>query len=240
VPTVLIVEDDEVLAGLMRRHLVAAGYDVEWAADGDRALRKLRYEHPDVCVLDLMLPELDGWSLIEQVRADGDTTPIVAISARGSEHDKVHTLGIGADDYLVKPASMKELVARVGAAVRRARIEPVTTADEPIEAPGLRIDPRTHRVFLADGTDAGLTAKEFRLLWTLAASSGRVMSRDELQQRVWGVPYRPRDRSVDVCVRKIREKVDERSDGWAYVHTHYGIGYRFEATAVSDADAATA
>ena len=127
VATVLIVEDDDVLARVMRQHLSAAGYDVEWAADGDRALRKLRYEHPDVCVLDLMLPEVDGWSLIEQLRAEGDTTPIVAISARGSEHDKVHTLGIGADDYLVKPASMKELVARVGAAVRRAQIRPAAS-----------------------------------------------------------------------------------------------------------------
>ncbi len=139
--TVLIVEDDDVLARVMRQHLSAAGYDVEWAADGDRALRKLRYEHPDVCVLDLMLPEVDGWSLIEQLRAEGDTTPIVAISARGSEHDKVHTLGIGADDYLVKPASMKELVARVGAAVRRAQIRPAASGDEPIEVSGLHHRP---------------------------------------------------------------------------------------------------
>jgi two-component system response regulator ResD len=237
VATVLIVEDDDVLARVMRQHLSAAGYDVEWAADGDRALRKLRYEHPDVCVLDLMLPEVDGWSLIEQLRAEGDTTPIVAISARGSEHDKVHTLGIGADDYLVKPASMKELVARVGAAVRRAQIRPAASGDEPIEVPGLTIDPRTHRVFLADGSDAALTAKEFRLLWTLALSAGRVMTRDELQQRVWGVPYRPRDRSVDVCVRKIREKIDEKSADMVYLHTHYGIGYRFEPLPADEADA---
>ena len=171
VPTVLIVEDDDVLAGVMRRHLEAAGYEVEWAADGDRALRKLRYEHPDVCVLDLMLPELDGWSLIEQLRAEGDTTPIVAVSARGSEHDKVHTLGIGADDYLVKPASMKELVARVGAAVRRARhrardgggrahrgARPAPRPAHAPRVPGRRQRRRADRQGVPAAVDAGLLA----------------------------------------------------------------------------------
>ncbi len=239
--TVLIVEDDPVLAGVMRRHLGQAGFDVEHADDGDRALKKLRFERPDVCVLDLMLPGTDGWSVIEQVRADGDTVPIIVLSARSAEHDKVHVLERGADDYLVKPASMKELVARVRAAVRRAQIVPSTGGDEPLEVPGLRLDPRLQRAYVSDDEgvdvagwpDANLTVKEFRLLWTLACSSGRVMSRDELQQRVWGIPYRPRDRSVDVCVRKIREKIDERAPGWSYIQTHYGIGYRFEPTPVA-------
>jgi DNA-binding response OmpR family regulator len=226
----------------MRRHLGQAGFDVEHADDGDRALRKLRFERPDVCVLDLMLPGTDGWSLIEQVRADGDTVPIIVLSARSAEHDKVHVLERGADDYLVKPASMKELVARVRAAVRRAQIVPSTGGDEPLEVQGLRLDPRLQRAYVRDTEaadtgewpDASLTVKEFRLLWTLACSAGRVMSRDELQQRVWGIPYRPRDRSVDVCVRKIREKIDERAPGWSYIQTHYGIGYRFEPTPATD------
>ena len=118
--TVLIVEDDEVLAGVMRRHLTQAGHDVEWAADGDRGLRKIRFERPDLCVVDLMLPGTDGWGVIEELRAEGVTIPVIVLSARSSEHDKVHTLGIGADDYLVKPASMRELVARVDAALRRS------------------------------------------------------------------------------------------------------------------------
>ncbi len=235
--TILIVEDDPVLTGVMRRHLVQAGFDVEHAGDGDRALKKLRFERPDVCVLDLMLPGTDGWNLIEQVRAEGDTVPIIVLSARSAEHDKVHVLERGADDYLVKPASRKELVARVRAAMRRAQIVPATGGDEPIQVDGLRLDPRLQRAYVRDGNDdpetwpdAALTVKEFRLLWTLACSAGRVMSRDELQQRVWGIPYRPRDRSVDVCVRKIREKVDQRSPGIDYIQTHYGIGYRFEPT----------
>jgi two-component system alkaline phosphatase synthesis response regulator PhoP len=236
VATVLIVEDDPVLAQVMRRHLIEAGLDVEWAADGERALRKLRFERPDVVVLDLMIPGVDGWSLLEQVRADGDQTPIIVVSARSAEFDKIHVLEHGADDYLVKPASMKELVARVRVALRRAQIAPAASSDDPIDVPGLRLDPRTQRAFVAidDASDApawpdaGLTVKEFRLLWTLACSAGRAMSRDELQQRVWGIPYRPRDRSVDVCVRKIREKIDERSPSHSYIQTHYGIGYRFE------------
>ncbi len=230
--TVLIVEDDEVLAGIMRRHLGKAGHDVEWAADGERGLRKIRFERPDVCVIDLMMPGKDGWSLIEEMRAEGIDTPVIVLSARSSEHDKVHTLGIGADDYLVKPASMAELVARVAAALRRSRRPVPVDAEESFEAPGLRIDFRTHRVLLerAPGVwvDTELTVREFQLLVTLAREQGRVLSRDVLQQRVWGTPHRPRDRIVDVCVRKIREKVDETSPTWTYVHTHFGVGYRFE------------
>lgn len=233
--TVLIVEDDEVLAGIMRRHLTKAGHDVEWAADGERGLRKIRFERPDVCIVDLMMPGTDGWGLIEQIRAEGVTTPVIVLSARSSEHDKVHTLGIGADDYLVKPASMRELVARVAAALRRSgRTAPATPErdEAPLEAPGIRIDFRTHRALIettpGEWIDAELTVREFRLLVTLARERGRVLSRDELQQRVWGTPHRPRDRIVDVCVRKLREKLDMRSANYSFIQTHYGVGYRFE------------
>jgi DNA-binding response OmpR family regulator len=233
VPTVLIVEDDPVLSQIMRRHLTSAGFEVETVEDGDRALRKIRFEHPDVVILDLMIPGTDGWGMIDVLRGEGDTTPIIVLSARSSEHDKVHVLERGADDYLTKPASMRELVARVRAGVRRAGIAPAVTAQDAIAVDGLQLDPLRQRALLElDGewVDPHLTVKEFRLLWTLASSPGRAMSRDELQQRVWGVPYRPRDRSVDVCVRKIREKIDERAAGRSYIQTHYGIGYRFEPT----------
>lgn len=240
--TVLIVEDDETLAGIMRRHLGNAGHDVEWAADGDRGLKKVRFERPDVCVVDLMMPGTDGWGVIEQMRAEGIDIPVIVLSARSSEHDKVHTLGIGADDYLVKPASMRELVARVDAALRRSGrsgVAPVPDREEEaIEAPGIRIDFRTHRALVETAAgvweDAELTVREFRLLVTLARARGKVLSRDELQQRVWGTPHRPRDRIVDVCVRKIREKLDARSPAYTFVQTHYGIGYRFEPEARGD------
>src|SRR5205085_1272767 len=119
-PTVLIVEDDEVIGQAMAQHLLAAGFEPLLVSKGDLGLARLRYENPDVCVLDLMLPEKDGWSVIESARAEGIGTPIVVVSARGTEHDRVHALEIGADDYLVKPFSMNELVARVRAASRRA------------------------------------------------------------------------------------------------------------------------
>ena len=118
-PKVLIVEDDEVIADGMARHLRAAGFDPVWVGNGRAALARLRYERADVCVLDLMLPELDGWEIIETARKEGIGTPIVVVSARGSEQDRVRTLELGADDYIVKPFSMEELVARVRAAARR-------------------------------------------------------------------------------------------------------------------------
>ena len=225
---VLIVEDDQVIASAMATHLRRADMEVEWADRGDRAIRKIRFERPDVAIIDLMLPGMDGWRMIEALRADGVGIPIIVVSARSSEQDKVHALGIGGDDYLAKPFGMSELVARVKAAIRRAGVTAGTTHGERVEVPGLVIDPDLHRAIL-DGADAELTRTEFRLLSVLASERGRVMSRDQLQQRVWGTPYRPRDRSVDVCVRKLREKLDQRSTSYAYIHTHYGVGYRFDA-----------
>jgi DNA-binding response OmpR family regulator len=226
---VLIVEDDVVIANAMATHLRHAGLHVEWSDSGDRAMKKLRFERPDVAIIDLMLPGMDGWQMIEALRSDGVGIPVIVVSARGTEQDKVHALGIGGDDYLAKPFGMHELVARVQAAIRRTgRLTQGGSAVERVEVPGLVIDPDLHRAVL-DGIDAELTRTEFRLLSVLASQRGRVMSRDQLQQRVWGTPYRPRDRSVDVCVRKLREKLDQRSATHTYIHTHYGVGYRFDA-----------
>jgi len=229
---VLVIEDDAVVARVMLQHLRHAGFEVEWVEDGQRGLTKLRYERPDVAVIDMMLPGLDGWAVTETARRERIGTPIIAVSARGSEHDKVHTLGIGADDYLAKPFGMRELVARVQAALRRSG----GIADDRgaiVEVEGLRIDPDQRRAFLRTGddedyVDAGLTPTEFRLLLALAREHGRVLTRDELQQRVWGTRPRHRDRTVDVCVRKLREKIDRRSTTHTYIHTHQGVGYRFE------------
>jgi len=229
-PRVLIAEDDRVIANAMATHLRRAGMDVEVAEDGDRAIAKLRYERPDVAVIDLMLPGTDGWRITETLRAEGIETPIVIVSARGSEHDKVHALSIGGDDYLAKPFGMRELVARVEAVLRRAGMTPVTGRGRRIETDGLVIDPDLHAAML-DGEDCGLTPTEFRLLYVLAGERGRALTRDQLQQRVWGIPHRHRDRTVDVCVRKLRDKIDRRSGDHTYIQTHYGVGYRFEPVA---------
>jgi two-component system alkaline phosphatase synthesis response regulator PhoP len=224
---VLIVEDDAVIAEGMARHLAAAGLDPQVVGAGEQGLARLRYERPDVVVLDLMLPGRDGWSVIEAARDEGIGTPIVVVSARGTEHDRVHALEIGADDYMVKPFSMKELVARVQAAARRGARGAEPRRGEPIEIEELLIDPREVQAFVA-GESAELTPTEFRLLYQLALDRGRVVTRDELLQKIWGRRETHRDRTVDVFVRRLREKVDRRAPRHTFVQTRYGVGYKLE------------
>src|SRR5919197_1388523 len=214
---VLIVEDDAVI-------------DAMRVGAGEAGLARLRFERPDVVVLDLMLPGLDGWRLIETARAEGIGTPIVVVSARGTEHDRVHALEIGADDYLVKPFSMKELVARVRAASRRATRRDETPRGEPIDIEELRIDPLEVQAFVY-GENADLTPTEFRLLYQLALDRGRVVTRDELLQKIWGRRETHRDRTVDVFVRRLRDKIDRRATHHTFIQTRYGVGYRLEPVA---------
>src|SRR5437868_15306304 len=229
-PKVRIVADDEAIAQGMARHLGAAGFDAVWVANGEQGLARLRYEQPDACVLDLMLPGLDGWKLIETVRSEGIGTPVVVASARGTEHDRVHALEIGADDYLVKPFSMNELVARVRAASRRASRRDETPRGEPIDIEELTIDPREVQAYV-DGESAELTPSEFRLLYQLALERGRVVTRDELLQKIWGRREAHRDRTVDVFVRRLRDKIDRRATRHTFIQTRYGVGYRLEPVA---------
>jgi len=224
---VLIVEDDDVIAEGMARHLTAAGFDPLWVSKGEAGITRLRYERPDVCVLDLMLPGIDGWKLIETARSEGIGTPIVVVSARGTEHDRVHALELGADDYLVKPFSMKELVARVRAAARRGVRPQETRRGDPIDIAELRVDPLNVQAYV-DGSSAELTPTEFRLLYALALDRGRVLTRDELLQKIWGRRQTRRDRTVDVFVRKLREKIDARSSAHTFIQTRYGVGYKLE------------
>lgn len=225
---VLILEDDDVIGQGMAQHLAAAGFEPLLVTQGELGLTRLRYEQPDVCVLDLMLPGLDGWSVIEKARAEGIGTPIIVVSARGTEHDRIHALELGADDYLVKPFSMKELVARVQAAARRGVRGQDVQRGEAIEIEELRIDPRVVQAYV-DGVDAELTPTEFRLLYTLALDQGRVATRDELLQKIWGRRAAHRDRTVDVYVRRLREKIDRRASRHDFIHTRYGVGYKVEA-----------
>jgi DNA-binding response OmpR family regulator len=227
---VLIVEDDEVIAASMAQHLTGAGFDPVTVGRGEIGLARLRYELPDVLVLDLMLPGLDGWKLIESARAEGIGTPIIVVSARGTEHDRVHALQIGADDYLVKPFSMKELVARVQAAARRGVRAQPEERGEPIEIEELRIVPREVQAYV-DGRSAQLTPTEFRLLYALALDRGRVTTRDELLQRIWGRRETHRDRTVDVFVRRLRDKIDRVAPRHTFIQTRYGVGYRLEPVA---------
>ena len=226
-PKVLIVEDDEVIAQGMARHFGAAGFDAVWVGNGDQGLARLRYEKPDACVLDLMLPGLDGWKLIETIRAEGIATPIVVVSARGTEHDRVHALEIGADDYLVKPFSMKELVASVRAAARRGIRREETPRGEPIVVEELMIDPREVQAYV-DGESAELTPTEFRLLYQLALTAAASPPGTSCC-RSSGAPQSHRDRTVDVFVRRLREKIDRRASRHTFIQTRYGVGYKLEA-----------
>ena len=207
---VLIVEDDEVIGRGISGHLANAGFEPLLVARGETGLARLRFERPDVVVLDLMLPGIDGWELIRTARAEGIGTPILVVSARGTEQDRVKTLELGADDYLVKPFSMQELVARVRAAARRGVRAQEETRGDAIELEELLIDPREVQAYV-DGVNANLTPTEFRLLYALAQEHGRVVTREELMQRIWGRRQRPRDRTVDVFVRKLRDKIDRQA-----------------------------
>jgi two-component system alkaline phosphatase synthesis response regulator PhoP len=227
---VLIVEDDEVIAQGMARHLTAAGFDPVCVNRGDLGLQRLRFESPDVCVLDLMLPGMDGWRFLETARSEGLGTPIVVVSARGTEHDRVHALEIGADDYLVKPFSMKELVARVKVASRRGMRPETEERGERIVIEELVIDPREVQAFV-DGVSAALTPTEFKVLYQLALDRGRVVTREELLQKIWGRRQMYRDRTVDVCVKRLRDKIDRKSPRHTFIQTRFGVGYKLEAQA---------
>jgi DNA-binding response OmpR family regulator len=224
---VLIVEDDEVIGRGMAGHLSNAGFEPLLVPRGETGLARLRYERPDVVVLDLMLPGLDGWGVIERARGEGIGTPILVVSARGAEQDRIRALELGADDYLVKPFSMQELVARVRAAARRGVRALEETRGEAIELEELVVDPREVQAYV-DGVSANLTPTEFRLLYALAQEHGRVVTREELMQRIWGRRQRHRDRTVDVFVRKLREKIDRSAPRHTFLHTRHGVGYKLQ------------
>ena len=223
-PDVLVVEDEPDIRNLIVHHLERDGFRCRTAASGPEALAAARAAPPDLVVLDLMLPGMDGLEVCRRLRATAVSLPIIMLTAKGDEVDRVVGLELGADDYVVKPFSPKELVARVRAVLRRAR--PVEGA-RPVLIGPVSLDPARHQVTVA-GTAVALTPKEFDLLQTLMESAGRVLSREHLLNRVWG--YARADviesRTVDVHVRRLRAKL---GDAGARIATIKTIGYRFEA-----------
>jgi DNA-binding response OmpR family regulator len=224
--TVLIVEDDEAIADAMAFHLDRAGFRTLLAADGGQGLRLFRQQRPDLIILDLMLPRLDGWRFTEQLRDEDAQVPLIVCSARTSEHDRVHGLEMGADDYVTKPFSMKELMARVVAHLRRVEQQRRPGGRVPIEADPLLLDPEQVQAFV-DGRGVGLTPREFEVLYELARAGGKPVARNRLYREVWGYEMMPGDRSVDVFVRKLRQKLARAIPGQPVIETHYGVGYRF-------------
>jgi DNA-binding response OmpR family regulator len=224
---ILIAEDDRNTAELVKLYLEKAGYAVLLAHDGAEALDIWRQKRPDLLVLDLMLPTLDGLEVFRSVRAEANT-PVIMLTARSTEHDKLYGLDIGADDYITKPFSPRELVARVRTVLRRtAREEPTT----PIAVGDLLVDFVRHEVRLR-GELAHLTPKEFGLLSVLAREPGRAFARAELLEKVFGHNYEGLERTLDVHVMNLRKKIEADPTQPVYVQTVYGIGYKLDAPAL--------
>lgn len=222
---VLIVEDEADIRELLEYSLTREGLEVLTAGEGTAALSLVRRKLPDLILLDLMLPGLDGLEICRRLKADDATRgiPVIMVTAKGDEADVVLGLGLGADDYIAKPFSPKELVARVQAVLRRIRSAPSASEKAVVEHGALRIDPDRHKAFVND-REIGLTATEFRILHYLASRPGRVFTRDQILAFALGPNTVVTDRSVDVHVRAIRKKLDEQRD---LVETVRGIGYRF-------------
>lgn len=222
--TILVVEDEPQIAGLVRDYLEHAGFAVLSASDGNGALALVRARRPDVIVLDLGLPGIDGLDVLRSIRRDS-AVPILILTARSDETDRVTGLELGADDYVVKPFSPKELVARVRAVLRRVDARPL--ASERLIAGSLELDLARRRV-LTDGHPVDLTPTEFELLATLAREPGRVWTRSQLLDAVRGFSLETYERAIDGHIRNLRRKLEPDGPGTRFVRTVHGVGYALE------------
>lgn len=229
-PRILVIEDDRDIVELVRYNLEKDGYQVASCADGTLGLAQVRKSPPDLLILDLMLPKLSGLEICKEIRRDErlGRLPILILTARGEEADRVVGLELGADDYVTKPFSPRELVARVKALLRR--VQPPGEDVKLLEIGSLRVDPISYRV-QREGRTLPLSTLEFRLLYYLASRPNRVFSRDQLLDAVWGTDRFVTPRSVDVYVRRLREKVERNPEKPEYLKTVRGAGYLFETAA---------
>jgi len=221
-PSILVVDDDEKDVRLLQMHLHGQPYEVKTVTSGEAALTCAKQERIDLILLDMLLPGIDGFEVLQRIRADSDV-PVIMLTARSEEVDRVVGLTVGADDYVTKPFSPRELAARIRAVLRRGRRP---GEEEVLRFPGLSID-LARREVLRDGEAVTLTTLEFDLLAALASGPGRVFTRDQLLQRVWGFDYFGVDRVVDVHVANIRKALGDDAADPAVVGTVRGVGYRF-------------
>ncbi|MBC8078630.1 MAG: response regulator transcription factor [Chloroflexales bacterium] len=227
--TILLIEDENTLSEALRYNLEREGYSVITAGDGVQGLDLARRERPDLIVLDVMLPRLDGFSVCRILRQESDT-PIIMLTARQDEVDRIAGLELGADDYVSKPFSLGELLARVRAIMRRSDKRPSGASREILEANELRVDTGSRRAW-RNSAELTLSQKEFDLLACLIRNSGIALSRDLLLERVWGFDFLGDSRTVDVHIRWLREKIEADPARPAYIQTVRGVGYRFENSA---------
>ncbi|MEZ4868466.1 MAG: response regulator transcription factor [Caldilineaceae bacterium] len=226
-PSILVVEDERSISEVVSLYLTRSGYQVTVVHDGVSALQRLATATPDLVILDLMLPGIDGWEITRRLRAEGNT-PIIMVTARREEADRILGLEMGADDYVVKPFSPQELVSRVRAVLRRAQNTPAAEPELALKFDHLHIDPIT-RVVTVNDAEVMLTAKEFDLLWFLANHPRRVFNREQLLDNVWGETEYIDPSTVTVHVRRLREKIEADSSNPRHIHTVWGVGYKFEA-----------
>lgn len=222
---ILIVDDEEHIRELIKFNLDTNGYRTICADNGLEALRMVKSENPQLILLDVMLPNMDGYDVCKEIRRDNSisSTPIIMITAKGEEFDKVLGLELGADDYMTKPFSIRELIARVKAILRRTNIKPI---DNSYSFGTVNIDFEKHEV-TKEGAKVELTLKEFELLEILIKNKGRVMTRDFLLDEIWGYEYIGETRTVDVHIRHLRQKIEDDDKNPKYIETIRGIGYRF-------------
>jgi DNA-binding response OmpR family regulator len=226
-PRILLVDDEQPIQTLLSFPLQRDGYEVVQASDGREALARFSEQPFDLVVLDLMLPRMDGLEVCKRLRADGSTVPIIMLTAKSEEIDKVLGLELGADDYITKPFSLREFRSRVKAALRRAGMShPEADEEQAIDVRGLRIDP-TKRTVTRNGDGVATTFVEFEILTALARSPGRVFTRDMLLARVWGDSAYRDPRTIDVHIRHLREKIETDPKEPEYLFTVRGVGYRF-------------
>ena len=225
---VLIIEDEVAIADLEKDYLELSGFEVETENDGVVGLKRALSEDFDMYILDLMLPGIDGFEICKQIREEKNT-PILMVSAKKDDIDKIRGLGLGADDYITKPFNILEVKARIKAIMRRAaRQEPKEEKAKVVQVKDLRIDCEGRRVFIGD-REINLTAKEFDVLELLVFNPNKVYSRENLLNIVWGYEYPGDVRTVDVHIRRLREKIEKNPSEPKYVHTKWGVGYYFQA-----------
>ena len=221
---ILVVDDEKNICELLTLYLEKEGYTVETAGDGEEAVRKFGSFRPDLILLDIMLPKMDGWQVCREIRKSSEV-PIIMLSAKGETFDKVLGLELGADDYVTKPFDSKEVMARIKTVLRRASAAPEESRQE-VEYPGLFVSLTNYKL-VVNGKTVEAPPKEIELLYHLAKNPNRVYTRDQLLDEIWGFKYFGDSRTVDVHIKRIREKLEGVSDQWA-ITTVWGIGYKFE------------
>ena len=220
---ILVVEDDPNISDLIHMYLVKEGFDVRIARDGGKAIEEFQREVPDLILLDIMLPVMDGWAVCAKIR-ETSKVPIIMLTAKSEVFDKIQGLEMGADDYIIKPFEMKELIARINAVLRRTEIPEDTHKKLVFDKLVINLDSYE---LIVDGKKVDTPPKELELLYHLASTPNRVYTRNQLLDEVWGFDYFGDSRTVDVHIKRLREKVENVSDQWA-LKTVWGVGYKFE------------